>query len=296
MDEYRRNEARRPDNIDIFDKNKPRGVPHGFYDQLIYLTSASRDKPASSLSRGEISWNIPNVNYSMPLTDCVELSLGVMSIPLTFDPLALHRQFINDKVYVEIIQLPVTVGYRTPNGNRFHFECSVEYVGEERAVLTPISGPVYLRKPLQLLDNVTLRFYQGVTDGTASIRVIPLYEDFIDASVVPGTNPAQFTTTDPLAIGPTGTVFAPPNLEVYVSQFSTGDATFDSDAAPSNRGLRVSTVSVADVITIIGLDATTVAPGNLSGNIFIPKNNISVYLKCTCVLAETENYITPVHI
>jgi hypothetical protein len=213
---------------------------------------------------------------------------------------AIHEPFVGGKVYMEITQLPVDVGYRTPNGQRFHFEFSVAYVGIEYAVLTPINDTLHLRRPIPFLDNVTLRLYQNSVAGIFSVRKITLYDEAFQVTVVPGSNPAQFNTANSNVarnIGPPGVVFASPSIEAYFSGFNTNDSTFNSDITQVTA--RVSLMGPGSgntLFEVAGVSAAAVASGDLTGKIFLPKNKIDICLRCTCILPTTENYVTTIHL
>lgn len=274
----------------------------GIYDVSLCLMSPHRT--SDNFSRGEISWTIPPFNLNNAINNCTQVQLNQLTIPRTLDNAAIHEQFIGRRVYVEIDQLPTNSGVRASDGTRFHFECDVDYSTSEYVSLTPLNGPIILRSPIASIDAITLRFYQRDPYPPYGLRRVPIYNDVLGISLVlPGTNPAQFTITTEdtvTPIGPPGSSFVSPSVEVYPSGFNTNDTFFNTSVnGPYNSVLLTLPAGPSGIsknFVLDGLDASLVTSGTTSGVLYIPKNFIEATLRFTCLDSGQTNLVTPVHI
>jgi len=299
MDEYIRREVTRPDLVGINNKAEIEKLPRGFYDQLVYFSSPSRE-PTSAPARGEYTWSIPALNYDLPVENCTAIRIGSFTLPIDYSNADIHGQFVKNKIYVEIAQLPIGTGYRTTNGRRFHFECDVEYVGVEYVVATPVHDTIYLRSPLPYMDTFTLRFLQNTPRGVFNVFSVVLRDEAFPVTVVPGSNPAQFNTASAAvaaaSIGEPGTVFAAPSLEAYFDGFATDDPAFNAAIAGTNNRIALLGPGAGNTMfEVAGVSAAAVTTG-LRGTLFLPKNKVDVCVRFTCILPKTENYISATHI
>ena len=263
---------------------------HGFEDVEVYLDSARRD--GGDLGSGEVLWVVRNINNSVSLENCVQITVGDFYFPKIQVPLGAPDIFYYSRVYMEITSAPTSDATLAHSGIRYHFEFEVENLNGQAVHLVPVKNTFYFKNPINSMDRIGVRFLVPWWFGGWSTLAIP--KDVVDVEIMPGTNPARLRLNDdPVqVVGHTGTLPAP-GVAVAFSGAATDDPTVNSQLL-NPSGLFITEIG-PDYVDIGSVDATGVGSPGPRFNMFVAKNRFAIPMRFTLYRERRTNHLVAVH-
>lgn len=256
----------------------------GFEDYEFHFDSIDRDT-SSDMSNGEMKWSISALNNNRDLKNCVEMRVGPIYFPRVNTAPGCPDYFFYRKVYMQILNLPVTQAIIGSKGNQYHFEFDVENLNSVAVKLKPTKETFFFQRPVSSLTDLAVRFMIP-----HNFRRISIPKDVVTIQSVNNSNPARFTitsgdlTTDLLGtLGPT----ILPGTAVYINSFLSANANVNNNVN-TNDGLYITNIINATTFEIASLDLTSIPP--TIGTMIIPKNHVGFPMRFTSVSDQPTNY------
>lgn len=265
-------------------------VDYNFYDKSVLLDSVFRDQASSDLPNGLITWQVSPINNQQDLSNVIAARIGSFYIPNIQAAGGKPSPLYYSRVYVQIVDMPVSGSTTAQNSNAFHFEMTIENLTGQAVELKPIDRTVYFPRPITSLSQVQLRFMTG-----PNFTRLPLPADtFFAQSVVVagfGTNPIRFTVPSSAAIGLVGALV--PGVAVFITGYQSNDPAVNVQVNDP-AGVYVTNVIDATTIEIAGINALTVNAVFVA-QIMVPKNRIAPVMRFTSTSEQQTNGISVSH-
>jgi len=278
---------------------RPESSQVGFEDVELYFDSTQRE-PVSQIANGVLGWDVPLINNTQEIENCVEITMGDFYFPKVYSSAGKPEFLYHHRVFVEFQGAPSGQSILGPGGNRFHWEFRVINITGHAVKLVPVRESYFFKSPLNYINAFVIRFMVPST-----IPSIPLFKNIpLPREVAPiisltnggfGYNPARFQVTEGTTdiIGPIGATIAP-GVAIFITGFASGTALVDS-AINDAEGLFVITVIDATTFEIFGVDSSALVAG-FPASMYVPKNRIAIPVRFTKVKDQLTNYITVGHL
>jgi hypothetical protein len=163
-------------------------VPYRIDCDSIYKSASS------NLSSGKISFNVQALNLNRAIGNITAIELFDFYIPLITNPATRPDYFFFGQVYIEVEELNSQSFYGSSNF-KYHFDCSLTFTNQA-VLVQPKNRRFQFAQPITSLDTLTFAFKLPPIP-----KVVAFPQDVFDANAVPGSNPAEFTTTVPHGLG-----------------------------------------------------------------------------------------------
>ncbi len=273
------------------------GIPAsiGFEPYSFYFDSINRDG-GSDLRNGLLGFTIGGLNTGQPIANVVRIKLSPFFFPRLVLPATSPDFFFFNRVYISLVTpFPANQAVMAANGRRYHFECEVSNLGGTAVILTPLNPEVFFRVPITSMSSIQFLFMTA-----PYFTPIPLPQDIIQVTAIPGTNPGQFAITDPgvttAAIGPLGPLPAP-GVAVYINNFVSGTA-FDPLINNPGGFFVTNNLSLTVFETNLNFAAlpVPVPPVTYLCTMIVAKNRIAMQLEATCAADHLTNYVNLIQV
>lgn len=271
----------------------------GFEDIELYFDSTQSDA-SSDYSIGELRWNVPNLNNTAEIKNCIQLHLDEFYFPKIYLTGNTPDFFYFRRVFLEFQNAPSNQAVLAPNNNKFHFEFRVENINGQAVRLVPIKKSFFFQRPIISITDFQIRFMVPPTTSNAAVyKKIPLPADtvpivsLLTAGV--GYNPIRFQITSADLtnilglVGSTGT----PGLAVFISNFNSTDPTLNT-AVNDQNGVYIATIIDDTTFELSGINGSTIT-AQVTATMYIPKNRIAFPVRFTTVRDQLTNYIDVTH-
>ncbi len=271
----------------------------GFEDIELYFDSTQRDT-SSDYTIGEIKWNVPIINNSTDIKNCVEMHLPTFFFPKIYAPTTAPEYFYYRRVLVEFQNAPSNQAVLGPNNNKFHFEFEVENITGQAVKLVPLKPSFFFQRPITSITDFQFRFMvPPTTSSPVTFKKIPIPHDTVSITSLTtggfGYNPIRFQingTDDTTVLGLVGSL-GTPGVAVFITGYASNSSGVNT-AVNATVGIYATTVLDATTFEISGINASAVT-AQYSATMFIPKNRIAFPLRFTCVRDQNTNYIDVTH-
>ena len=269
---------------------------HGFEWVELYFDSVYRNA-ITNLANGEISWSINTLNNSQGIASIIGIVMEPFFFPkVNVDP-SLPDFFYYRRVFIEIVGTGSQQSILGPNGQRFHFECTVSNANGQAVLLTPTRPTFYFTQPLIEMTTFQLRFTIPKTDiFTTTPKPVPIPNAIVDIISLTtggfGYNPIRFAITTPgltTSVLELPGVIAVPGVAVFITDYASGNTTING-VINNPSGVFVTNIIDATTFEIGGIDATTVA-GGFTARMFVAKNRVAMAVRFLSVVTKITNHI-----
>lgn len=266
----------------------------GFYNTELYFDTTQRDR-TSDISVGELKWNIPPLNNSFDVKNCIQFHINEFYFPNVFSQVGGPDYFYFKRMFMEIQDAPSNQAILAANGNRFHFEFAIENLTGQSVRLIPIKNSFTLANPLQTLSIFRPRFSIPTMNlNSATFKRVDIPNDIITVTTAllggVGFNPIRFqiTSSDTTAVlGQIGVLV--PSVAVSVSNYQSNSALVNSQINNPN-GIYVTNIIDATTFEIAGINGNAVNAA-FGATIFIFKNRIAFPMRFTSLSDRNTNYV-----
>jgi hypothetical protein len=266
----------------------------GFEDNELYFDSTQRDM-TSDYSIGEIKWNIPTLNNSLNIDNCIAIRTREFYFPKIYPATNSPEYFYFLRVFMEIQTAPSTQAILGPGGNKYHFEFEVKNLTGQSVKLVPINDVFYFRSPIGHLSDLQIRFMvPPATSQAVTFPRIPIPADTVQVmSLVTGGfgyNPIRFSiiSNDTTVLGPIG-LTGTPGLAVFITGYTSNDPAVNA-AVNNINGIFVTNILDINTFEIGGINANTVTAQYMA-TVYIPKNRIAFPMRFTSITDVSANRI-----
>lgn len=267
----------------------------GFEDVEIYFDTIHRDR-TTEISNGELSWNIPPLNFDLSISNCIQIHLNEFYLPNVLTDIGEPDFFYYRRVFLEYRDAPNNQAVLGANGNRFHFEFAVENITGQAVRLVPLKNSFFFNRPINTLSSFRIRFAVPATSPT-SFRRVPIPNDLINVTTELlgglGYNPIRFRITGDLTnvIGRVGVLSTP--VAVTFTNYQS-NVPLVNNQINNPDGIFVTNIIDDNVFEIAGINGNTVnIPA--AATMLVMKNRIAFPVRFTSVVDRPTNYIDVNH-
>lgn len=268
----------------------------GFEDVELYFDSVVRDG-TSDYSVGEIRWDIPTINNSTDIKNCVQMHVGEIYFPKIAAPSTKPDFFYFQRVFLEFQGAPSNQAVLGPATNRHHFEFQVQNITGQAVRLVPIKKSFFFQRPLLSITDFQVRFMVPSTGLNPTYKKIPIPLDTVRITTALnagfGYNPIRFTIQAPADTTSIGAIGAITQVAVFISGYATPSPAVNA-AVNDTAGNFVTNIIDANTFEVVGIDGSALT-ALYTATMLIPKNRVAFAVRFSCTRDMITNHVDIVH-